>query len=429
MVPGVKKVVLRYWGIFSLVFIFGCSSDQNLQNCGIHDDPIPLEIQREVRRQVRLPRRGVISPLSSVPALNSRPGAPASLYINFVGETTPAWGAGGFPAFTNIVTPAYDLDGDPTTFQDSELSAITDIWGKVAQFYAPFNINVTTVAGSDPAKTMRVVVGGNASWYPGSAGGVAWTGSYRNSQFKVAFCFSALLGGNPKYVADVVAHEAGHAFGLGHQRLFDANGNMTNEYNPGANGIAPIMGVPYFSKSFWFYGTVYSPTNLQNDAEVLAGSLNAFGYAPDQFADAYIAHSALPVSGGVIEGDGTIEKTGDVDYLPFSSGSGSVDLRVSLHSSSTLFALVDLIDGAQNVISSSVPDGQGKVIIQTNLPSGFYALAIRGAVQPVPGPASIGAYHYRLTPVPGGPQGDTPESPYPSDPPSEPGLDESAICR
>src|SRR5437867_2527541 len=80
-------------------------------------------------------------PLSSVPALNSLPGAPAALYLDFDGDFESNWG--GIP---NIVTPAYDTDGDPTSFSDYELACINQIWQYVAEDYSPFNINVTTVA-------------------------------------------------------------------------------------------------------------------------------------------------------------------------------------------------------------------------------------------------------------------------------------------
>ncbi len=51
------------------------------------------------------------------------------------------------------------------------------------------------------------------------------------------FVFSSTLGNAVEYVAQAASHEAGHAFGLEHQILRDANGFVVREYNPGANGI------------------------------------------------------------------------------------------------------------------------------------------------------------------------------------------------
>ena len=38
----------------------------------------------------------------------------------------------------------YDLDGDYTTFSDEEQTRIQRIWARVAEDYAPFDVDVTT---------------------------------------------------------------------------------------------------------------------------------------------------------------------------------------------------------------------------------------------------------------------------------------------
>src|SRR5690349_16215399 len=80
------------------------------------------------------------APLTSVPALHSNPNAAAKLYLDFVGAAATTWGTYSVPA-----TPAYDQDGDPSTFSSGELSSINQIWQRVAEKYSPFNIDVTTV--------------------------------------------------------------------------------------------------------------------------------------------------------------------------------------------------------------------------------------------------------------------------------------------
>ena len=57
------------------------------------------------------------------PALSSLPGAPASLYLDFTGDFTSVYGS-----YKNITTPAYDQDGDPSTFSDGEIASIAKIW-------------------------------------------------------------------------------------------------------------------------------------------------------------------------------------------------------------------------------------------------------------------------------------------------------------
>jgi hypothetical protein len=52
-----------------------------------------------------------------VPTFHSFPSAPARIYLDFDGDVTPNWGT-----YTPGVTPAYDVDGDATTFSDQELA-------------------------------------------------------------------------------------------------------------------------------------------------------------------------------------------------------------------------------------------------------------------------------------------------------------------
>jgi hypothetical protein len=98
--------------------------------------------------------------------LHSNPGAKATLYLDFNGHFEPVYGA-----YTNVTNPAYDVDGDATTFSDHELDNIAEIWAAVAEDYAPFNIDVTTVEpavlspGAPIAKAnkvaQRVAIGGS----------------------------------------------------------------------------------------------------------------------------------------------------------------------------------------------------------------------------------------------------------------------------
>ncbi|MBV8431211.1 MAG: hypothetical protein JO244_08620, partial [Solirubrobacterales bacterium] len=182
-------------------------------------------------------------PLSALLALQSLPGAPATLYLNFTGD------AADLPGWNNAPIPAFDTDGDPTTFSPGELASITQIWGAVAEDFAPFNINVTTVRPTDWAHVERVDIGGTNAvlqGLPSEAGGVSDVGSFATSSDQhpsISFVFAAALLGQPKAVGDAVSHEAGHALGLDHQSLYDSAGHLIDFYNPGpGDGTAPIMG-------------------------------------------------------------------------------------------------------------------------------------------------------------------------------------------
>jgi hypothetical protein len=111
------------------------------------------------------------------------------------------WGA-------NIVTPAYSIDADTTTFSTTEVASIEEIWKRVAEDYAPFNVDVTTIdpGNLNAANNIRVVIGGSwDQWYEesGGAGGVAWLTSWQWNNDTPVFVFEENLGnGAAKYTAE-----------------------------------------------------------------------------------------------------------------------------------------------------------------------------------------------------------------------------------
>ena len=205
----------------------------------------------------RIPRRrdpvGTLSPLSSVPQLNSDPRRTAQLYLDFIGDPASTWGSDNVPT-----TPAYDTDGNPTTFSSSELQNIQEIWSRVAEKYSPFNINVTTVNPGSLVHgvDLKVVIGGDGAWTGGTYGGLSYVDSFTDTDLpNWDYVFSKnVAAGDPHDVAEAAAHEAGHAFGLNHQSVYSGT-TLTTEYNPGNANAAPIMGVSYNStRGLWWNG-------------------------------------------------------------------------------------------------------------------------------------------------------------------------------
>lgn len=95
---------------------------------------------------------------TGIPILHSFPTAPAIVYLDFDGNFEPSWGGN-----TNVVTPPYDLDGDGQTFDRQEQNRIEEIWARVSEDFAPFNIDVTTEDPSDATTVLRQVVDAPAS--------------------------------------------------------------------------------------------------------------------------------------------------------------------------------------------------------------------------------------------------------------------------
>src|SRR3954453_19363163 len=100
--------------------------------------PDPLEITLPYVPPV--PSTGPLHSLSAIPAYSSLPGVHAKVFLEFAGEQNYDWNG-----YSPGVTPAYDVDGDPTTFSDLELSNVHEIWQRVSEKYSPFNVNVTTL--------------------------------------------------------------------------------------------------------------------------------------------------------------------------------------------------------------------------------------------------------------------------------------------
>lgn len=268
----------------------------------------------------------------STPLLSSRPSASAKLFLDFDGVYYDGTWAGKTPGGDGYVD-AYDTDGDPTSFSAGELNAIDRIWQRVAEAFSPFDVDVTTL---DPGNyrqrdAARVVIGGSNDWY-GGAGGVAYVGGFTwddDTQGHTSWVFPKNLGnGNVHNTASATIHEAGHQFGLSHQRRYDDNGNaLDSGYDYGDDYTAPHMGVTYnTNRGLWSDGTINWNDGpiYQDDIEKLSSTSgdrygnywNGFGLREDDFGDLLSAAQDL----GVVTDEGfsaagVIEESTDVDLL------------------------------------------------------------------------------------------------------------------
>lgn len=250
---------------------------------------------------------------AQMPVLNSNPSSNAVIFLDFDGHVVEgtSWNSSG-----SIVCGPAALDA----------AQITTVFNRVAEDYRPFTVNVTTdstrYAAASPVQRMRVVLTVSSSWY-GSAGGVAYMGSFTWGDNTPCFVFTALLNNNLKYIAEAASHEAGHTLGLRHQSSYDAMCNKTGEYNSGiGNGEiswAPIMGVGYYKNmTLWNYGAnPFGCTSYQDDLSIITHPDNGIGYRADEYGNT--PASALPASfvNNRFSVGGIIEKPGDVDAFRF----------------------------------------------------------------------------------------------------------------
>lgn len=264
--------------------------------------------------------------------LNSRPGAPATLFLDFNGHyQTERVGMDEWQDFFvpgnhgwhNILTPAYDRDSDPLTFSPEEQQHIRFIWASVAEDYAPFNINVTTV-DPDPGRRhtdgayLRVVISGDANFTGNSdfSGGLGEYGAYANDDgANVAYVFGKKSNGSPedvRFLAEAASHEAAHTFGLEHY-----------EKTVGDNLRAPIMrtnSAESAQRGVWWNG----------DMDVIASSANGFGYAADDYGNSFATAAQLTPTNAGLYARGIVNWTTDVDMFQFSTGGGNVSIKVEL---------------------------------------------------------------------------------------------------
>ncbi|RPH96961.1 MAG: hypothetical protein EHM68_09970, partial [Lysobacterales bacterium] len=283
--------------------------------------------------------------------LHSKPGAPNVVYIDFDGHVIigTAWNAGA--AATYYARP-YDLDGNPSTFNATERTRIVDIWHRVAEDLAPYNIDVTTEAPASFGRyTGRILVThhqdqtGAAMPHP-TAGGVAYVGVFGLSNYHTYYSpalvyYSNLGGGVETYVAEASSHEFGHNLGLSHDGT-NAGAAYYTGHGSGLVSWAPIMGVGYYNNvTQWSRGEYLDANNPQDDLALIGGLLGA---RADDHGNTIGSGTALLVGGdgNVIssnpeldphnelpENKGVIHSAADVDVFTFTAGAGPLSLEAT----------------------------------------------------------------------------------------------------
>ena len=64
------------------------------------------------------------------------------LYLDFNGAVVTGSAWNNFYGSADIIAP-FNLDGDPNTFNATELQRILNIWKRVAEDYSPFDVDVS----------------------------------------------------------------------------------------------------------------------------------------------------------------------------------------------------------------------------------------------------------------------------------------------
>ncbi len=310
--------------------------------------------------------------------LHSKPGQSRVIYLDFTGHTTSgtSWKSGA-----TFTSPPYSTDTNTASFSTAELANIQEIWKRVSEDYAPWDVDVTTeeppleslrkTTSSDTAYGVRMVIGGSSyDWYGAGAGGVAYLQSFSWNSDTPAFVFPAQLNnGWPKYVAEAVSHEAGHTVGLNHDGV---SGGPA--YYEGHNGWAPIMGVGYYANVTQFSKGEYTNANNTEDDTAI---INTYAPRSADLAGNDIL-TAVTLSGTSVSATGIIESRTDADLYRVNAGSGTLSFNLTPASpDANLDISLGLYNGSGNLIASNNPSGLSAGL-SASVSGGTYYLAVDG---------------------------------------------------
>lgn len=352
-------------------------------------------------------------PLNQTFQLNSRPGALRTIYLDFNGEIVTGTEWNTSLNRPTITVPVFSFEGD-ATFSDNELTRIQNIYLRVAEDFAPFDVNVTT---QDPGRDalertdtadqrfgMRATVGGDSQTVLGlSAGGIAYVGVFGqvgNARFQPAFNFNQ--GFDENNVAMTISHEVGHTLGL----LHDGRTTPAEEYygghGSGALSWGPIMGAPFGTQiTQWSNGDYPNGNRTQDDVTII-GTQNGFGFRPDEAGNTTAAAATLTVNSvsGVVNQSGVITTRSDVDVYRFTHRGGNFSLNANTVTvGPNLKIQIDLLNSSGGVVMSNTSATGMNASLSGNLAAGTYFVRIDGvgkaAVTGDPGFSdygSIGSY-------------------------------------
>ncbi|WP_158678943.1 M12 family metallo-peptidase [Pseudoalteromonas sp. T1lg75] len=386
------------------------------------------------------PSAAATLPAIDVFNLHSKLGAANTVYLDFDGGLVSgrAWGGG-----TSYDTLPYDLDGDPSTFNDSERSRIHQIWARMADDFSAFDIDVTTQA---PAS-----FGANVGWVlftkdsdttnkalpSQGAGGVAYLSVWGRSNYtyyQPAFVYyNRLGGGGQTYMAEAGSHELGHNLGLSH------DGTSTTSYygglgeNAELGSWAPIMGNSY-SKNItqWSKGEYPDANQLQDDIAIITNKLGASSdnegnaQSPtalivDEFGQFSATNRELDPSNGVGDNKGTVQ-VGDSDWFQFNAGTGSAQISAtpawdaftrSTRRGANLDIGLRLYDAGGSLIADSAGDAETSATLQLDLAAGLYTLEVYGTSGPYVSDYASQGHYYLNGSLPAAAPDTTPPDPNP----------------
>ena len=342
-------------------------------------------------------------------SLHSKPGASRVVYLDMDGHvvTGTVWNNQPGVADTLYMRP-YDTESGDDVFTQNELNDIAETWKRVAEDFAPFDIDVTT---EEPASfgpnvghilVTRKADKFNNSIYTCNCGGVAYLGVWGNSNYtyyQPALVFLDGVGG-PHSISEAASHELGHNLNLYH------DGTTSTSYylghGAGNTDWAPIMGAGYYAQvTQWSKGEYLNANNTEDDLAIISARLN---YTADDHADIdFNLATPLTVTNSVDvlasnpvsdpsninqANKGVIEDRSDIDLFYLDVDAGLIDLTITpawienfsaqSRRGANLDIMATLYNQSGSIIDQDEPTDDTFANINANVAAGHYALAIEG---------------------------------------------------
>lgn len=376
----------------------------------LYVDPAPVQAANTLPAAAPAAAATTI-PTSDALLLHSRPGAPNVIYLDFDGHTLTGTAWNQSTGRTTLTALPYDTDGVPALpFSTSELTSIINIWRRVSEDFAPFNVDVTTqLPASFGPRTARVLItkdsdafGVAMPWQ--GAGGVAYIDVFGYSNYtyyQPALVYYNRLGnGREDYVAEAASHETGHNLGLSHDAT--ATASYYGGHGAGATSWGPIMGTGYNrAVSQWSRGEYTGASNTEDDVAKITTKLGA---RPDDASNTSTGAVPLVIGSGgsvtstTVENDwrntqpqnkGVIGSQSDVDVFQFDAGTGAVSLTATPHrmpvntAGGNLDVQLQLFNSGGALIGTASPNGATGSTLAATLPAaGRYFLHVSGVGDP-----------------------------------------------
>ena len=352
-------------------------------------------------------------PLTNTFFLHSKPGSTKVIYLDVGGYTITGtqWNT-DFNNGSDIICPPWDTDGNSAVFGTNELTDIQQIWARVAEDFAPFDVDVTTQYPGEAAITranladvlfgMRVIISPIGSFFPAQAAGIAYLQVFDEvgDFHKPAIVMSDRMLDNPRYIAEGSSHEVGHTLSLQHQ------GTSFVGYYDGHANWGPIMGTAGYYRPIvqWARGEYFDANNQEDELTLITST--GLNYRSSDFGNSFGTATYLPGNNSTT--NGIISRTAETDMFYVQSGTGNVRIAITNWAvSSDLHAILTVYDESQNIITNldSIDDNAGTHGINFTLPvvAGKYYVAVtgRGAGNPLntgySAYASLGQYTLTIT--------------------------------